>query len=72
MKLTCKKLRTLLPIRYNKRIYKSGKNVRIDLSDGVGVEKIDEIQSTLEKHNIIMFQDDFVHLPYNFVVEYNF
>lgn len=68
-KLTCKELKHILPARYHHRIYKSDSNVRIDLK-GCRDETVEYVRKELKQYNIVMFRDDLVHLPEDYIVRF--
>lgn len=69
MKLTCKYLKSIIPPRLSGKVYKSDSNVRINLeneSDAL----VEYLRDLLRNYGLVMFRDDLVHLPDDYIVSF--
>lgn len=69
MKLTCKYLKSIIQPRLSGKVYKSGSNVRINLeneSDAL----VEYLRDLLRNYGLVMFRDDLVHLPDDYIVRF--
>lgn len=70
MKLTCNELKSVITQLLWNRVYKSDGEVRINL-EHITDEYVEFLRSELQKHGLVMYRDDVVHLPNDYIVRYD-